>query len=112
MTDEPIAIIVPAALARSYHAARTQGRRAAAIDEIMSDRDVWNEVCKDCCAVMESHKDIAEAVQFALVQVLDLRCPCKPDLIRHQPRELTCDEILDGKCGRCGAKIEVEEVKP
>lgn len=111
MADEPNAIVVPAALSRAYYAARAQGRRAAAIHAIMDDRDVWGDLCEDCCTVMDTQKDRAEAVQYALVQAMDLRCPCKQDLIAHLPRQLSCDEILDGACKRCGAKIVVEEAK-
>lgn len=111
MADEPNAIIVPAALARAYQAARSQGCRAAAIRAIINDRDVCGDLCEDCCTVMETHRDLAEAVQYALVQAMDLRCPCKQDLVAHFARQLSCDEILEGACKRCGAKIVVEEVK-
>jgi hypothetical protein len=110
MADETT-IVVPAALARAYQAARSQGRRAAAIRAIMDDRDVWGDLCEDCCTVMETQKDRAEAVQYALVQAMDLRCPCKQDLVAHLARQLSCDEILEGACKRCGAKIVVEGVK-
>jgi hypothetical protein len=109
MADEPNAIIVPAALERAYQAARSQGCRAAAIRAIINDRDVWGELCEDCCTVMETHRDRAEAVQYALVQAMDLRCPCRDDLVAHKPRPLSCEEVLDGSCKRCGAKIEVDQ---
>jgi hypothetical protein len=108
MADEPTPIIVPAVLTKAYMAARTHGRRAEALSSIMNDDDVWGDVCKDCCQVLESHKDRAESVQYALVRAMDIRCPCRPNLISKQPRELTCDEVLDGKCAKCGAKIVVE----
>lgn len=111
MADETNHIIVPTALAKAYNAARTQGRRAEAIRAIMNDRDVWDDICEDCCEVMEAKRDRAEAVQYALVQAMDLRCPCRDDLIAHQPRALSCDEVLNGACSRCGAKIVIEEVK-
>lgn len=110
MADETT-IIVPAALSRAYYAARVQGRRAAAIRAIMDDRDVWGDLCEDCCTVMETHRDRAEAVQYAMVQAMDLRCPCKQDLVAHLARQLSCDEVLEGACKRCGAKIVVEVVK-
>lgn len=109
MADEPTTtIIVPAALARAYQAARAQGRRAAAIHAIMDERDVWGDLCEDCCTVMDTQKDRAEAVQYALVQAMDLRCPCRDNMISKQPRELSCEEVLDGACKRCGAKIVIE----
>ena len=107
MADEPT-IIVPAALSRAFYAARVQGRRAAAIRAIMDDRDVCGDLCEDCCTVMETHRDRAEAVQYALVQAMDLRCPCRDNMISKQPRELSCEEVLDGSCKRCGAKIVIE----
>lgn len=110
MAEEPT-IVVPAALSRAYYAARAQGRRVAAIHAIMDDRDVWSELCEDCCTVMDTQKDRAEAVQYALVQALDLRCPCKQDLVAHLARQLSCDEVLEGACKRCGAKIVVEGAK-
>lgn len=107
MADETT-IIVPSALERAYQAARAQGRRAAAIRAIMDERDVCGDLCEDCCTVMETHKDRAEAVQYALVQAMDLRCPCRDDLVAHKPRPLSCDEVLEGACKRCGAKIVIE----
>ena len=112
MADEPTTtIIVPAVLARAYHAARAQGRRAEAIRAIMDDRDVWGDLCEDCCTVMDTQKDRAEAVHYALVLAMDLRCPCRDDLVAHKPRPLSCDEVLEGACKRCGAKIVVEVVE-
>lgn len=109
MADEPSAIVVPAALSKAFYAARAQGRRAAAILAIMDDRDVWGDLCEDCCTVMETQKDRAEAVQYALVQAMDLRCPCRDNMITKRTRELSCEEILNGRCSRCGNRILTED---
>lgn len=109
MGVEPGAIVVPADLTRAYKLAREHGRRAATLRALMDDRTVYSEICNDCVVIMEQKRDEADAVQFALVKAMDLKCPCRDNMITKQPRELSCEEVLNGRCSRCGNQILTED---
>jgi len=108
MAEEQPPIVVPAALAKAYSSARIQGDRINALHGIINDKEVWDDICEDCCKIIDDHHDRAQAVQFALVDAMGLTCPCRQDMIKRRPRQLSCDEITNGKCAGCGAKIVIE----
>lgn len=98
-------IVFPPNLSRAYCLIRRYGRRASAIEEVMNDKEVWGDLCRDCCGVMERQKDQAEAVIYALQQALAIPCSCYIDPVTRRPRLLTSKELIDGKCRRCGARL-------
>jgi len=98
-------IVIPSTLSRAHCLIRRYGQRASAIEAVMNDKEVWGDLCRDCCEVMEGQKDQADAVIYALQQALAIPCSCYIDPVTRRPRLLSSEELIGGKCGRCGARL-------